>query len=134
MAVSKARKAEKPESIGLASQPTDLQKEVTCVISKDTVIEGTFGADQDVRLDGVVKGDVKCGKRLVMGNTGKIEGTLLAKGAVIMGTVQGEVNIDGTLHLKSSAEIHGNIQAHSMIVDEGAKYNGQCRVGKPTAA
>jgi len=101
----------------------------TCVISKDTVIEGNFSADQDVRLDGVIKGDVRCAKRIVVGETGKVEGTVNAESAVVMGAIKGEVIIQEILQLKSTALVDGNLQAKSIQVDEGGKYLGACKVG-----
>ena len=108
-------------------------KSATCVVAKGTSIEGKFNAVEDVRLDGTVKGDVKCDKRMVMGATGKIEGSLHAHDAIIMGTVEGELIVKDTLHLKNTAIIKGDIKAKSMKVDEGAKYNGQCQVGAMAA-
>ena len=63
----------------------------TCVIAKGTSITGKFAASEDVRLDGVIEGDVKCDKRLVMGETGRVKGTIHAADAVIMGTIEGEL-------------------------------------------
>ena len=39
----------------------------TCVITAGTVMEGKFKAAENVRLDGIVKGEMKCDKRIVMG-------------------------------------------------------------------
>ncbi len=102
---------------------------VTCVIANGTVITGQFAATEDVRLDGVIEGDVKCDKRIVMGETGCVKGTIHAADAVIMGTIDGELIVTNTIHLKSSAKIDGKIQGKSMTVDEGAVYNGECKVG-----
>ena len=106
----------------------------TCVIAKGTGIEGKFNATEDVRLDGSIKGDFKCDKRLVMGTTGVIKGTLIANDAIIMGTVEGEIKVKDTLVLKNTAVIQGNIFAKSMSVEEGAKYNGECHVGAMASA
>ena len=43
--------------------------------------------------------------------------------------VEGNVAVSGTLHLHSSASILGDITTKFLIVDEGAKYNGACKVG-----
>lgn len=101
----------------------------TCVISKDTVIEGNFSADQDVRLDGTIKGDVRCSKRIVVGETGRVEGKVNAESAVVMGTVKGEISIQDILQLKSTALVDGNLQAKTIQVEEGGRYLGECRVG-----
>jgi cytoskeletal protein CcmA (bactofilin family) len=101
----------------------------TCVISKDTMIEGNFACEQDVRLDGVIKGDVRCTKRLVIGETGRIEGKVTAESAVIQGTIKGEVTIQDVLQLKSTALVDGVLQAKALLVEEGGRYLGECRVG-----
>ena len=101
----------------------------TCVISVGTVIEGKFKASENVRLDGMMKGEVKCDKRLVMGEKGKVEGNVETKDAVIMGTLEGELTVSGTLTLKGTALIKGIITAKSLIVEEGARYFGECNVG-----
>lgn len=101
----------------------------TCVISKDTLIEGNFSCEQDVRLDGAIKGDVRCAKRLVVGETGRIEGKVTAESAVIQGTVKGEVTIDDVLQLKSTALVDGVLKAKALLVEEGGRYLGECKVG-----
>ncbi|MBI5917745.1 MAG: polymer-forming cytoskeletal protein [Bacteroidetes bacterium] len=101
----------------------------TCVIASGTNIEGKFNAAENVRVDGFMKGDVKCSQRLVMGETGRIEGKVHTKDAIVMGKIEGEVVVEGTLHLKGTALIKGTITAKFMIVDEGARYVGECKIG-----
>ncbi len=101
----------------------------TCVISAGTLIDGKFSATENVRLDGTIKGEIKCEKRLVMGEQGKVIGDVVTVDAVIMGTVEGELKASGTLTLKGSAFIKGTITAKYMVVEEGARYNGECHIG-----
>ncbi len=101
----------------------------TCVVASGTRVEGKFHSTENVRLDGFIKGEVKCSQRLVMGETGKVEGNIRTKDAIIMGTIEGEIHAEGTLHLKGTALIRGTINAKFMMVDEGARYVGECRIG-----
>jgi cytoskeletal protein CcmA (bactofilin family) len=101
----------------------------TCVVAAGTIIEGKFNAAENVRLDGQLKGEVKCAQRLVMGETGRVEGNIRTKDAIIMGKIEGELIAEGTLHLKGTAVIRGSITAKYMVVDEGAQYIGDCKVG-----
>jgi cytoskeletal protein CcmA (bactofilin family) len=101
----------------------------TCVITQGTVIEGKFHCTENVRLDGTIKGEVRCDKRLVMGDSGKVEGNVISLDASIRGRVEGNIEILETLQLHSSAFIKGNIRAKSLSVEEGAIYNGECRIG-----
>ena len=101
----------------------------TCVISVGTFIEGKFRAAENVRLDGTIKGEIKCDKRLVMGEQGKVEGNRATVDAVVLGKVEGELTASGTLTLKGSAFIKGTITAKFMVVEEGARYYGECNIG-----
>ncbi len=101
----------------------------SCVISKGTVIEGKFKSTEDLRLDGTIIGEVQSNK-IVMGETGKIEGTVHCLESAIKGKIEGELNVNGLLHLLSTALIKGKIRAKKMIVDEGASYNGECLIGE----
>ena len=98
-------------------------------MASGTRVEGKFHSTENVRLDGFIKGEVKCSQRLVMGETGKVEGNIRTKDAIIMGTIEGEIHAEGTLHLKGTALIRGTINAKFMMVDEGARYVGECRIG-----
>jgi cytoskeletal protein CcmA (bactofilin family) len=64
-----------------------------------------------------------------MGESGLVEGNIRTKDAIIMGTIEGEIVAEGTLHLKGTAVIRGTITAKFMVVDEGAKYVGECKIG-----
>lgn len=120
----------KSKSNGAPASPNGIPlSSSTCVISQGTTITGKFNATEDVRLDGVIEGDVKCDKRIVMGQTGRVKGSIHAADAVIMGTIEGELIVTNTIHLKGTANIQGNIKGKSMQVDEGAQYSGECKVG-----
>ena len=69
-------------------------------------------------------------KKLVLGKDGRIEGNVKAKEAVIMGTIVGDIQILGLLHLDRTAVIKGNIQTAALSIEEGASFDGACKVGK----
>ena len=73
-------------------------------------------------------GEVRCDKKLVMGEDSTVEGKLFAQDAVVMGTVRGDINVTETLHLQATAKIQGNIITKYLMVDEGAIFNGDCKV------
>ncbi|MFT4758733.1 MAG: cytoskeletal protein CcmA (bactofilin family) [Paraglaciecola sp.] len=105
-------------------------KDLTCVIAEGTHIEGIIKSNTNIRVDGSIKGTVNCQEKLVMGETGIVEGTISTKDAIITGTFDGNLIVNGTLHLKSMAVIKGDITAEYLIVDEGAQYFGKCNIGK----
>ncbi len=101
----------------------------TTVIAKGTTIEGKFACGENVRLDGAIHGEVKVDKRFVMGDGSYVQGNIVALTATIKGKIKGDIQVKEALHLMDSAIIDGNIIAKTMVVDEGARYNGACRIG-----
>ena len=65
----------------------------TCIIAKGTIIEGKITTSENMRIDGTVKGEVHCEKRLVMDAGGLIEGNLHAGESTIKGRVVGTVTV-----------------------------------------
>ena len=119
-----------------ASSVSSLQDKdgaATTVIAKGTIIEGKFACGENVRLDGAIHGEVKVDKRFVMGDGSYVQGNIMARDAAIKGKIKGDIHVKEALHLMDSAIIEGNITAKTMIVDEGARYNGSCRIGEAAA-
>lgn len=102
----------------------------SCVIAAGTKVEGNFQSAENVRLDGAIIGDFACEKKLVIGKDGRLEGNIRTRDAVVMGTVVGDLYISGLLQLDKTAVIQGNITAATLAIEEGAQYNGVCKVGK----
>lgn len=106
----------------------------TTVIAKGTTIEGKFQCGENVRLDGAIHGEVKVDKRFVMGEGSYVQGNINARDAAIKGKIKGDVHVKEALHLMETAVIEGNITAKTMIVEEGARYNGSCKIGEMQTA
>ncbi len=101
-----------------------------CVIAEGTKIEGNFKSLEDVRLDGIIIGDLICDKKIVMGPNSRIEGNVSCSESVIRGKIEGQLTVKGTLHLLENAYVNGKIKAKKLIVEEGAAYNGECIIGE----
>jgi len=103
--------------------------ESTCIVSKGTILDGQVNSAENVRLDGYIKGELHCEKKVVMGSTGKAEGKVKTKDADISGTIEGELIVTGTLILRATAKIKGSLTAKYLNVEEGAIYDGDCKIG-----
>jgi cytoskeletal protein CcmA (bactofilin family) len=114
--------------------PAEKSGDTTTVIAKGTVIEGKFACNENVRLDGAIHGEVKVEKRFVMGDSSYVQGNITARDAAIKGKIKGDVTVKEALHLMDTAVIEGNITARTMVVEEGARYNGSCKIGAMISA
>jgi len=102
------------------------------VFGEGTVVEGNIKSKGDVRIDGTLVGVINTSAKVVLGERGRIEGDLQAKGADISGTITGNVRVEGVLLLKSSARINGDIYTNKLQIESGGMFNGKCEMGSTT--
>jgi len=96
------------------------------IIQHHTVIIGDVECNGDLRLDGIIKGNLKISGRLVMGAEAKIEGAIECENAEISGKIKGDIKVKGTLHLKKNSFIEGDIYTKKLVVESDAVFNGKC--------
>lgn len=96
---------------------------VVSVIGADVVITGDIAAADELRVDGRIEGNVRCGA-LEQGAGGAIAGDIAAESARIAGTVEGKVSV-GTLVLEAGARISGDVSYDSLSIAPGARVDGR---------
>lgn len=99
------------------------------LISAGTVLTGDVTSDSDLRIDGTIKGNVICKAKIIIGETGYVEGNIDGQNADITGKVLGSLAIKDLLQLKNNGNIQGNIAAGKLQIDPTATFNGQCQMG-----
>lgn len=99
-------------------------------ISEGTTIIGSINATGDLRVDGRVEGTINATGKVVIGNAGYIKGDLTANTLDMMGYVEGNVVVSDIVMMKSTSAVDGNIVAGKLLVESGARVNGNCLIGK----
>ena len=99
------------------------------IISEGTTFEGTLVSSSDVRVSGCVKGTVETAGKLVIPESGYIEGAIKGGSMSIAGRIKGSIAVSGNLLLQKTATVEANIQVGRLMVEEGAVFNGECRTG-----
>jgi len=95
-------------------------------ISEGTKIVGDITSKGGFRIEGIVEGNVKTDGRVVVGQSGKVKGTLICDNADFEGEFSGKLDIAGTLTLKSTAKIEGEVLIGKLAVEPGASFNATC--------
>ena len=122
-------------------KPTVIRKKEFCkmeyevLIGKNTAINGNININGCTRIDGVIDGTLAVDSDLFIGETGIIRATVYAQNAHISGTVTGNIVCRGRLELLSTARISGDIKCGTLVIAEGAEFNGKCEkiVAQPEA-
>ncbi|MBW7868186.1 MAG: polymer-forming cytoskeletal protein [Brumimicrobium sp.] len=95
-----------------------------------TEIFGDISTASSLRIDGKIKGNVQCEGKLVLGEEGFIDGHITAIEVEINGTVTGNIESSTVLTLHKTANVYGNIITARLIIDDGAKLEGNIFTGE----
>jgi cytoskeletal protein CcmA (bactofilin family) len=95
-------------------------------INEGTTIKGEIHSKGFFRIDGNIEGNVSTPSKVVLGRTGVIRGTLTCENADIEGKFVGNLDVSGTLSLKSTAYIEGDVVVGKLAVELGATFNASC--------
>jgi cytoskeletal protein CcmA (bactofilin family) len=101
----------------------------TTHIAKGSVFEGNIESMGNIRVDGVITGNIKCKSKIVMGESALVEGNIISQNAEIAGEVKGLIEVTDLLVLKPTGIVNGDIVANKMVVESGGAFNGQCKMG-----
>ena len=100
-------------------------------INDGTILKGDVTSNGYFRIDGVIEGNIKTPSKIVVGKTGKIVGTLICNNADIEGQVKGILDVEGTLSLRSTSKIEGEVVTGKLAVEQGAFFNATCLMKVP---
>lgn len=92
-------------------------------LSADLQFDGQVSGSGDLQVDGLIKGDVRVG-RLIVGETGSIEGGVGADYVEVRGRVVGAIS-GKQVKLVSTAYVDGDITAEQLSIDIGAYFQGR---------
>jgi len=104
------------------------------LISAGTVLKGDIISETDLRIDGTIKGNIRCSSKIIIGSTGFVEGNIEGAQADITGKVQGNITVKEILQLRGESNVIGNLSATKLQIDPTATFNGQCQMGSVAIA
>jgi cytoskeletal protein CcmA (bactofilin family) len=120
-----------PAPAASRTSPAQLTGDTT-VIARSCEIEGVLSGSGDVNIQGRFKGKVEGSGKLLIAESGRADARLHARNIVVAGTVKGDVSADEKIELQPSAQLRGNITAPRILIQEGATFEGQVFMKKPT--
>src|SRR6266513_2002378 len=104
-------------------------------VGSGTVVVGEATFKAMLRVDGHLSGRVSSSSgTLIVGANGKVDANIEVAVAVIHGTINGDVIATQRLELVRAAKVTGNIQTPSLIIEQGAMFEGSCKMTAADAA
>lgn len=98
-------------------------------VGNGTTLTGEANFKGMLRVDGHLSGQVKSeGGTLIVGNNGLVDADIEVAVATIHGAVNGDIVASQRLELGRAAKVKGNITTPSLIIEQGAVFEGSCRM------
>ncbi len=104
----------------------DVTVEGNLLLEASALVSGNVKASS-CRVDGLVEGKMECTQDVELGEHGKLNADVIAgKRVSIAGQVMGNILSGGLVRLTATSKVIGDIRANSLIIEEGALFNGSC--------
>ena len=100
----------------------------TSHIGAGTTMKGDITSNGDLRIDGMLIGNIHCSAKVVIGAGGVVQGDINGQQADIMGKVTGTIKVKDLLQLKGGSHLNGNIEAAKLQIEPAANFNGECHM------
>ena len=107
-----------------------MESQVRNLIGNGTTIKGDIDSNGDIRIDGHLIGSLKANGKVVIGQTGVMEGDLNCKQAEISGVVKGNITTDELTALKSTSKVEVDLTTKQLLIEVGAQFTGKCVMGQ----
>jgi cytoskeletal protein CcmA (bactofilin family) len=103
------------------------------LIGEGSVFEGRIRSEASIRIEGHIVGDIECTGDVYVGEKGVVKSNVSARDVIIGGSVHGNIVTKGKLTITSTGSLHGNTNAASFIIEEGAVFQGSSKMETKTA-
>ena len=112
----------------MAKEVSNATVTVYSILAPGAKIKGDISSDTDLRLDGLMEGNLISEGKVIIGPNALLTGNITCSNAEISGTVKGNVIAPEQLSLKSQSRIDGSITTSTLIIESGAALNGACKM------
>lgn len=93
-------------------------------------LEGTLTFNGTLTLLGKFKGKIKGGEEVVLAENSESEADIEAGHVAVYGKVAGSITAEKRIEIHKKAQIEANISTPTIIIHEGAIFEGKCSMKK----
>jgi len=111
---------------------TEIENNAINLIGVGTEIKGDISSNGDIRIDGILQGNLKTKGKVVIGETGSVKGEIKCKNSDVEGSIEGKIHVSELLSLKATSNITGDIIARKLAIEPGSKFTGNCKMTSDT--
>ncbi len=96
------------------------------MVGLDAVVSGNIKLDEGIIVYGTVFGTIETKGAVRISRSGKVRGNIVCSDIHIGGIVEGNVAVENRAVLGDASELDGDLTYKTLIIEEGAQFQGQC--------
>lgn len=104
--------------------------DVVSIIARGMRVEGDCSTEGTLRVEGRVEGSVQADKAVVVGSDGVVVGDIRTQDAVVSGRIEGSIVAESRLELQAGSRVEGDIRSRRVKLEEGGVVDGKIQMGR----
>lgn len=125
MAIISDKKFDRSErNSGMMISDQQSRRNSLSLIGKNLEINGEIEGDEDLTIEGNVKGTIAVNAILIIGKQGSVNADIKAKAVVIMGKAEGKIVATDRVEIATDGQFLGDVHSKKLIIKEGAIFKG----------
>ena len=102
------------------------ETDIETVLAEDIDFSGVLSFKEPLMIKGRFKGEIKASGDLYIGEKAEIEAQIEARTISSRGRIKGNIRAQARVELSSTAVVDGDITSPDLVIESGARYNGNC--------
>ena len=94
------------------------------VVGAGLIVEGEFTTDEDVVVEGTLRGTLSSSESLSIAGHGVVEADVRALAVVIAGQVTGNISASARVDIQAGGRLIGDVKAGRLTIADGASFRG----------
>jgi cytoskeletal protein CcmA (bactofilin family) len=108
--------------------------QITAYLGRRIEFDGKMSFTGTVRIDGCFRGEISTKGTLIVGELAVLDADIQASHIVISGEVHGNLLVTKKMEIQTTGKVFGSIQTPTLVMDEGAVFEGNCQMKSLTNA
>lgn len=102
-------------------------------LDRGSHFQGELTFEESFRIDGKFDGKIRAGSELILGETAEVSGEIEVGRLSVNGSLKGTVRARERIEILPRSRVLADLQTPVLRVEEGAYFEGSCKMG-PAAA
>jgi cytoskeletal protein CcmA (bactofilin family) len=94
------------------------------IIGSSIVIDGEISGEEDLVIQGTVKGKIVLKENLIVETSGVVEADIETSNVTISGQVTGNIHASQRVELRADGRMVGDLKAPRILIADGASFKG----------